>query len=130
MCYQNKLRQNLVSAMCYGYFLLLAYIYIAELMVKQKKIPLQTWRKWLLQFVGFLNVKHTECVKVLGTSDLELNHILAPLDSHWPRILPSSSEKEILNLVDLLRLCTAPNTLSEQLAYKYYINKDTSSTTN
>jgi hypothetical protein len=129
MCYQNKLRQNLVSAMCYGYFTIGIYIH-SWTDGKTKKIPLQTWRKWLLQFVGFLNVKHTECVKVLGTSDLELNHILAPLDSHWPRILPSSSEKEILNLVDLLRLCTAPNTLSEQLAYKYYINNDTSSTTN
>lgn len=58
----------------------------------------------MLQFISFLWVKHTECVEVLGASNLELNHVSAPLDLHRPRILPSGSEKEVLNLVNLLRL--------------------------
>lgn len=63
-----------------------------------------TWRQRLLQLISFFGVKHTECVKILGASDFELDHILAPLDLHRPCIFPSRSEEEILNLVYLLRL--------------------------
>ena len=51
---------------------------------------------------------HTERVKVLGAADLKLDHILAPLDLHGTSILPSGSQKEVLDLMDLLRLAFQP----------------------
>ena len=65
----------------------------------------QTGRKRLLQLIGFLRVKDTKRVQVLGASNLKLNDIPAPLDFHRPRILPPRRQKKILNLVDLLRHC-------------------------
>ncbi len=59
----------------------------------------------MLQLVSLLRVKHTQCVQVLGATDLELDNILALLDFHRACILSSRGEKEILNLMDLLRLC-------------------------
>ena len=58
----------------------------------------------MLQLIGFLRVKDTKRVQVLGASNLKLNDIPAPLDFHRPRILPPRRQKKILNLVDLLRL--------------------------
>jgi len=64
-----------------------------------------TGRERLLQLFSLLRVKHAKCVQVLGATDLELDNILALLDFHRTCIFPSCSEKEIFNLVDLLRLC-------------------------
>ena len=58
----------------------------------------------MLQLVSLLKVRHTECVKVLGAANLEFDHILVLLDLDSPGILPSGCQKEILDLVDLLRL--------------------------
>lgn len=63
----------------------------------------QTWRKRLLQLVSLLCIKDAKCVEVLGATDLELNHILAPLDLHGACIFSPRSEKEVLDLVNLLR---------------------------
>lgn len=63
----------------------------------------QTWGQGLLQLVGLLRVKHTKCVEVLGATNLELHHILAPLNLDGSCILPSCGEKEVLDLMDLLR---------------------------
>jgi hypothetical protein len=63
-----------------------------------------TWGERLLQLVCLLSVEYAEGVQVLGAADLELDNILAPLDLHWSGILPPRGEKEILDLVDLLRL--------------------------
>lgn len=67
-------------------------------------MSLLTWRKRLLQLISLLRVKHAQRVKVLGAADLELNHILAPLNLHRTCIFPSCCEKEIFDLVNLLRL--------------------------
>jgi hypothetical protein len=58
----------------------------------------------LLQLVGLLSIEDTEGVQVLGAAHLELDNILAPLDLHGTSILPPRSEKEVLDLMDLLRL--------------------------
>lgn len=65
---------------------------------------IDTWWERLLKFLGLLRVKHTKCVKVLGAPNLELHHILASLDFHRTCILPSRSKKEVLDLMNLLRL--------------------------
>lgn len=70
----------------------------------EKKQSSQTWGKRLLQLVSLLRVKDAESVQIFRTTDLELYHIFAPLYLHRTCILPSSSEKKILNLVYLLRL--------------------------
>lgn len=56
-----------------------------------KKMLPPTWREGLLQLVSLLRVEHTQCVKVLGTANLELDNIFAPLDLNRSCILPSSS---------------------------------------
>jgi hypothetical protein len=66
--------------------------------------PLHTRGEGLLQLVSLLGVIHAQRVEVLGATDLELDGVLAPLDPHRAGILPPRSEKEILDLVDLLRL--------------------------
>ena len=58
----------------------------------------------MLQLISLLRVKHTECVEIPGATNLELHNIFAPLDFHGTCILPSGSQKEVLDLVDLLRL--------------------------
>ena len=58
----------------------------------------------MLQLVSFLIVKDAESVKVLGAANFKLHHILAPLDFDRACILSSCSNKEILDLVDLLWL--------------------------
>lgn len=63
-----------------------------------------TWGKRLLQLVCLLSIEDTEGVQVLGAAHLELDNILAPLDLHRTGILPPRSEKEVLDLMDLLRL--------------------------
>lgn len=72
-----------------------------------------TWRKRLLQLISFLGVKHTQSVQVPRTADLEFDDILAPLYLHRARILPPRGQKEILNLVYLLRLCHVIPKISE-----------------
>lgn len=80
----------------------------------------------MLQLVSLLGVEHTKRVKVLRASNLKLDHISAPLDFHRASILPSCSEKEVLNLMDLLRLVTEKtnkmifNTLCPKLTNKIY----------
>ena len=63
-----------------------------------------TWGKGLLQLVCLLSIEDAEGVQVLGAAHLELDNILAPLDLHRPGILPPRGEKEVLDLMDLLRL--------------------------
>jgi hypothetical protein len=63
-----------------------------------------TWWERLLQLVCLLSIKDAEGVQVLGAAHLELDNILAPLDLHRTGILPPRSEKEVLDLMDLLRL--------------------------
>lgn len=58
----------------------------------------------MLQLISLLSVKHTQGVQILGATDLELDHIFAPLDLHGACILPPRSEKEVLDLMNLLRL--------------------------
>jgi len=60
--------------------------------------------KRLLQLVGLLSIKDAEGVQVLEAAHLELDNILAPLDLHRMGNLPTRAEKEVLDLVDLLRL--------------------------
>jgi len=72
----------------------------------------------LLQLISLLRVKHTEGVKVLGSADLELHHIFAPLDFHRACILPPSGEEEVFNLMNLLRLHKTPNTLHVNINYQ------------
>ena len=69
----------------------------------------RTWRKRLLKLVGFLLVKDAESVEVLRASDLELNNVFASLDLHGSSIFPPCCQKEVLNLVNLLRLHTFNN---------------------
>ena len=57
----------------------------------------------MLQLIGLLKVKNTEGIQVLGATNLELDHISAPLDFHRTRILPTGCEEEVLNLMNLLR---------------------------
>ena len=64
-----------------------------------------TWRERLLQLVGLLSIGHTKCVQVLGAADFELDNIFALLDFYRACIFPSGSEKEVLDLMNLLRLC-------------------------
>lgn len=59
----------------------------------------------MLQFFSLVGVKDTESVKVLGATDLELDYFSAPLDFHRACIFPPGSQEEVLDLVDLLRLC-------------------------
>jgi hypothetical protein len=66
--------------------------------------PQHTWGEGLLQLVGLLGVIHAQRVEVLGATNLELDSILAPLDPHRAGILPPCGEKEVFDLVDLLRL--------------------------
>ena len=73
------------------------------------KIRELTWWKRLLQLVCLLGVEDAKRIEVLGAADFELDHIPAPLDLHRPCILPSRSEKEILNLMNLLRLRDTEN---------------------
>lgn len=47
---------------------------------------------------------YTQRVEVPGAAHLELDGILAPLDPHGAGILPPRCEKEVLDLMDLLRL--------------------------
>ena len=70
-----------------------------------------TRRQRLLQLDGLLSVIDTQCVEVLGAANLELDSILAPLDPHGAGILPPRCEKEVLDLMDLLRL---PSTIKSQ----------------
>ena len=58
----------------------------------------------MLQLVRLLSIEDAESVQVLGAAHLELDNILAPLDLHRPGILPPRGEKEVLNLVHMLRL--------------------------
>ena len=83
-----------------------------------------TWRKGLLQLVGLLRIKHAECVEVLRAPNLELDNIFAPLDFHGAGILPSCGKKEILDLVDLLRLFAdkTNNDQSKALRESYSLN--------
>jgi len=60
--------------------------------------------KRLLQLVGLLSIKDAEGVQVLEAAHLELDNILTPLDLHRMGNLPTRTEKEVLDLVDLLRL--------------------------
>ena len=60
--------------------------------------------KRLLQLVGLLSIKDAEGVQVLEAAHLELDNILASLDLHRMGNLPTHAEKEVLDLVDLLRL--------------------------
>jgi len=64
----------------------------------------QTWGKRLLQLDCLLSIEDAEGVQVLGAAHLEFDNILAPLDLHRPGILPPRGEKEVLDLMDLLRL--------------------------
>ena len=58
----------------------------------------------MLQLVGLLSIKDAEGVQVLEAAHLELDNILTPLDLHRMGNLPTRTEKEVLDLVDLLRL--------------------------
>ena len=58
----------------------------------------------MLRLVGLLSIKDAEGVQVLEAAHLELDNILAPLDLHRMGNLPTRVEKEVLDLVDLLRL--------------------------
>jgi len=58
----------------------------------------------LLRLVGLLSIKDAEGVQVLEAAHLELDNILAHLDLHRMGNLHTRSEKEVLDLVDLLRL--------------------------
>ena len=60
----------------------------------------------MLQLLSLLEVIHTERVEILGAADLELDDPLALLDIDRASILPSRCEKEVLDLVNLLRLNT------------------------
>ena len=82
----------------------------------------------MLQFIGFLRIKDTKRVQILGASNLKLNDIPAPLDFHRPRILPPCRQKEILNLVDLLRLYCVVHTHIKlrTLFIVFHTNKQTS----
>lgn len=71
---------------------------------KSKEVKVHTWRKRLLQLVSLLRVKHTKSIEVLGAANLELHHIFASLDLDRTGILPSCCKKEILDLMNLLRL--------------------------
>lgn len=63
-----------------------------------------TWGKRLLQLGCLLRVEHAKGVEVLGAADLELHHVPAPLYLHRSGVFPSRREKEILDLMSLLRL--------------------------
>ena len=58
----------------------------------------------MLQLVGLLSIEDAEGVQVLGAVHLELDNILAPLDLHRMGNIPPHGEKEVLNLVHMLRL--------------------------
>ena len=58
----------------------------------------------MLRLVGLLSIKDAEGVQVLEAAHLELDNILAPRDLHRMGNLPTRAEKEVLDLVDLLRL--------------------------
>ena len=58
----------------------------------------------MLRLVGLLSIKDAEGVQVLEAAHLELDNILAPRDLHRMGNLPTHAEKEVLDLVDLLRL--------------------------
>ena len=58
----------------------------------------------MLELVSFLSIKDTKCVEILLTPHFEFHHIFASLNLDGPRILSSSSEQEILDLGNLLRL--------------------------
>jgi hypothetical protein len=61
------------------------------------------WQQRLLQLVRLGSIDDGEGVQVPGAADLELDDIFAP---HGPCILPPRGEKEVLDLMDLLRLET------------------------
>jgi hypothetical protein len=65
-----------------------------------------TWGQRLLQLVGLLGVEDAEGVQVPRATDLELDSVFAPLDPHGAGVLPPRGEKEVLDLMDLLRLET------------------------
>ena len=58
-------------------------------------------RDWFNLFIFSEDAKG---IQVLGAAHLEFDNILAPLDLHRPGILPPRGEKEVLDLMDLLRL--------------------------
>ena len=58
----------------------------------------------MLQLVCLLSIEDAEGVQVLGAVHLELDNILAPLDLHRMGNIPPRGEKEVLDLMDLLRL--------------------------
>ena len=58
----------------------------------------------MLQLVRLLSIEDAEGVQVLEAAHLELDNILASLDLHRMGNLPPRGEKEVLNLVHMLRL--------------------------
>lgn len=65
---------------------------------------LLTRRKGLLELVGLVRVRHAQSVQIFGAPDLELGHATSLLDLDRPRVLATSSQQEVLNLVNLLWL--------------------------
>ena len=64
----------------------------------------RTRRQRLFQFVCLLSICHAERVQILATPNLEFGHRLRLLDLDGLGILPPGSQKEILDLADLLGL--------------------------
>jgi hypothetical protein len=63
-----------------------------------------TWGQRLLQLVSLVGVLHTQGVQVPAAADLELCDSACLLDLHGLGILPTGCQKEVLDLVNLLRL--------------------------